>query len=410
MNVLFLTLVDFDSIEEHNIYADLLREFRRNGHKIYAVSPVEKRKGRDTYLVEEQDSTILRLKIGNVQKTNLIEKGISTVTLEHKYIQGIKQYFKNVRFDLILYSTPPITLQKAVEYVKKRDSAKTYLLLKDIFPQNSVDLGMLTKSGVKGLIYKYFRLKEKNLYRISDYIGCMSQANVEYILEHNAELNDDRVEVCPNSIEPMRFERVKNRIEIRNKYGLPVDKQIFVYGGNLGKPQGIDFVIECLRTQKDNSAVYFLLVGSGTEYNKLKAFFDAEKPENAKLLEGLPREEYEQLAGACDVGLIFLDYRFTIPNFPSRMLSYMQSGLPILAVTDESTDVGDVIVDNGFGWWCPSNASEQFKHVMEEIAACDITEKGNCARQYLENNYSVRQSYGIIMEAVGRKAAIAEGL
>ena len=49
----------------------------------------------------------------------MIEKGISTLTLESKFLKGIKNYFSDVKFDLVLYSTPPITLQKAVEYVQK---------------------------------------------------------------------------------------------------------------------------------------------------------------------------------------------------------------------------------------------------------------------------------------------------
>ena len=170
---------------------------------------------------------------------NLIEKGISTITLEDRFVAGIKKYFSGSSFDLVLYSTPPITFCRAVEFVKRRDNAKTYLLLKDIFPQNAVDIGMMSKSGVKGLIYRYFRKKEKKLYAISDYIGCMSQANVDYVLKHNPEINPDIVEVCPNSIEvvDMRVDSA-TRSEMRRKYGIPLDKKVFVYGGNLGKPQG----------------------------------------------------------------------------------------------------------------------------------------------------------------------------
>jgi aspartate 1-decarboxylase len=54
-------------------------------------------------------------------------------------------------------------------------------MLKDIFPQNAVDLGMIKTTGIKSLLYKYFRRKEKGLYFISDRIGCMSQANVDYV-------------------------------------------------------------------------------------------------------------------------------------------------------------------------------------------------------------------------------------
>lgn len=171
MNILFLTLLDFDSINQKNIYTDLLREFIKNGHEVYAISPVERRTKRKTQLLAGEHNQILRLKIGNTQKTNIIEKGISTISIESLFIAGIKKYFSDVKFDLVIYSTPPITFCNAIEFVKRRDGAKTYLLLKDIFPQNAVDLGMMRKSGIKGLIYKVFRNKEKKLYRISDYIG-----------------------------------------------------------------------------------------------------------------------------------------------------------------------------------------------------------------------------------------------
>ena len=82
MNILFLSLLDFESLDERNIYTDLLREFRKNGHILYVVSPIERRKRQKTFLIEEQGCKILKLKIGNVQKTNYIEKGISLLTLQ----------------------------------------------------------------------------------------------------------------------------------------------------------------------------------------------------------------------------------------------------------------------------------------------------------------------------------------
>ena len=117
MNILFLTLIDFNTIDEPGIYTDLLREFRKYGHNVYVISPVERKKGKRTHLISDEYATILKLKIGNIQKTNIIEKGITTITLERSFIKSIKKYFSDVKFDLILYSTPPITLLGAVEYV-----------------------------------------------------------------------------------------------------------------------------------------------------------------------------------------------------------------------------------------------------------------------------------------------------
>ncbi len=400
MNVLFLTLLDFSTIEESGIYTDLIREFVKENHKVCIISPTEKRKQAHTKLIDKGKYKILKLQIGNIQKTNLIEKGISTLTLESKFKRGIKKYFSDIKFNLILYSTPPITLQRAVEYVKQRDNAKAYLLLKDIFPQNAVDLGMLKKTGFKGLLYRYFKNKEKKLYRQSDYIGCMSNANVDFLLKNNPQISKNIVEVCPNSIAPSNSVRDSKKVqEIKVKYNIPNGKTVFIYGGNLGKPQGIDFLIECLKSNKDNEQVYFLIAGSGTEFNKLKNYFDNEKPINAKLFTQLPKIDYEILANSCDVGLIFLDKRFTIPNFPSRLLSYMQASMPILAATDVNTDVGKVIEEGEFGFWCESSDVNKFNKKVQQLCNPELRKRmGINARRYLENHYTSRHSYEIIMK------------
>lgn len=402
MNILFLTLLDFDSINEKNIYTDLLREFAKHGHHLFVISPTEKRKKMDTVFLKTDKTAILKLKIGNIQKTNIIEKGLSTIKIEPQFIKGIKKYFSKVKFDLVIYSTPPITFCNAIKYVKKRDGAKTYLLLKDIFPQNAVDIGMISKTGLRGFIYKIFRNKEKKLYKISDFIGCMSQANVDYIIKHNSEICPDTVEVCPNSIEVVDMSVDKDmRGVIRNKYGIPLDKMVFVYGGNLGKPQGIDFMIECLKSQENNKNIFFLIIGDGTEFCKIEAYIKNAEPQNVRLMKRMPKEDYDNLVGACDVGMIFLDYRFTIPNFPSRLLSYMQAKIPVFAVTDINTDIGNVITDGGFGWWCESNDVHNWGNEVCKIIKSDLKEKGNKGYNYLATKYSTEISYEKIIKHYG---------
>ena len=398
MNVLFLTLVSFSSLKERNIYSDLLREFVRNGHKIFVISPVEKRYCEKTHVVYEDNARILRLRIGNTQKTNIIEKGISTVMIEPSYKAAIKNYFSDIRFDLVLYSTPPITLVSAIEYVKKRDGAESYLLLKDIYPQNAVDIGLLNKHGIKGVLYKYFRRKEKRLYAISDRIGCMSPANVRYVIEHNPEINPKRVEECPNSIEVIdKSVNKEARDIIRTRYGIPLNKMVYVYGGNLGKPQGIPFLIQCLRMCADIEDVFFLIVGDGTEFWRLQTYVESSKQTNLKLMKHLPKEDYDTLVGACDVGLIFLDHRFTIPNFPSRILAYMQAKLPVLAVTDPFTDVRRAIEEGDFGWWCESNSVDAFVEKVKSIMNQDCKTKGQKSWAYINRMFSVSDAYKVFI-------------
>lgn len=396
MNILFLSIGRLDSILDNGIYTDLIREFRDNGHKLYVVCPRERRLTLPTEHSVENGVNFLRIKTGNLTKAHLIEKGLSMVRIEHQFIKAVECYFYNIQFDLVIYSTPPITFSKVVDYIKDRDAAKSYLLLKDIFPQNAVDLGIFKK---RSLIYWYSRKKEINLYQNSDFIGCMSKANVNYLLQENPYIPKETVEVCPNSIEPQIISiNQEEKMKIREKYGVPTNKTIFIYGGNLGKPQGVNFLIQCIKANERNDNSFILVVGSGTELNKLRTYFYHQKPSCSMLLNQLPKEDYEMLANSCDVGLIFLDNRFTIPNFPSRLLSYMQASIPVLAATDENSDIGQVIEQGNFGYWCRSGNIDMFNKLVRHLCNEDLRRKlGRNSRAYLENNYTVKQSYKIIM-------------
>jgi glycosyltransferase involved in cell wall biosynthesis len=227
----------------------------------------------------------------------------------------------------------------------------------------------------------------------------MSEANVEFVLRNNPEICQDKVEVCPNSIEPYVIDKVDTEIrQIRSKYQIPDGKIIFIYGGNLGRPQGIDFIVECLRSNKRRDEAFFIIVGSGTEYHRLEKFLVQEDISNALLIPQLPKNDYEMLALSCDVGLLFLDYRFTIPNFPSRLLSYMNASLPVLAATDKSTDVGKVIEKGQFGLWCESNNVEQFNEKLKQLFNPELRLlMGKNARKYLEEHYTSKKTFDIIM-------------
>ena len=407
MNILFLSISAVPHLSGHSISLDLIRELKSQGHNVYVIGSNQRREGKETSLREEEGCQVLRVKTGNVTKSNIIEKGIATVLLPYQYISAIKKYFKDIKFDLVLYPTPPVTQVETVSFIKKRDNAVSYLLLKDIFPQNAVDIGMMSKTGLKGILYKMFRKKEKKLYAVSDFIGCMSQANVDFVLKHNSEVYKAKVHICPNTIEVTNdFLSAERKLEIRDKYGIPKDAKVFIYGGNLGRPQDIPFVIECLKANENKSDRYFVICGTGTDYPKLKAYVDERKPKNVLLINGLPKAEYEEFVKAFDVGLIFLDKRFTIPNFPSRLLSYMNSKMPVLACTDKNTDIGKVISTGGFGWWCESDSADKFTKAVEFALGEDLETMGEKGYNYLLENYTSKNSYEIIMKNLGKSQEI----
>ncbi len=398
MNILFLTVAGFDSVEDRGIYTDLLRKFRNEGHAVYALTPSERRLRQKNGIYHENGITHIKVRSLNIQKTNIFEKGIATILIEYLYLKAIKKYLLNVKFDLVLYSTPPITMSKVINYIKKRDKSYSYLLLKDIFPQNAVDLGFIRKDGI---LHRIFKRKERKLYDCSDKIGCMSPANVEYLISNNYFLDKEKVEENPNSIQINNFENpTLKKSTIKLKYNIPENTVIFVYGGNLGKPQGIDFLLEVLSYYRNNPSVFFVIAGSGTEYHKIQYWFDMQKPINAVLLYNLNRETYNKLLKECDVGMIFLDKRYTIPNYPSRLLSYLVNSMPVLAATDSNSDIGKIAEENGYGLWVESGdlkaMTEKINLFVNDVSLRN--EMGLKGFSYLKKFYTVDQSYNIIMK------------
>lgn len=403
MKVLFLSLIQINDLSEHGIYPDLLRQFVQHGHFVRIISPTYTEPSKN---VHKKNYAILKVHTLQMQKVSFIKKGIASLRIGPNIKRALRRYCANESYDLVLAATPPITIAGVVKYIKYRNNSKVYLLLKDIWPQGIADLGVISP---KGLIYRYFRAKEKSLYRLADRIGCMSPANAEYLRRCNPEVALEKIELCPNSIEPIFTAAVsEKRAAQRKKYCIPQDKTVFIYGGNLGRPQGVPFIIDALRACSEKENCFFVICGTGTDYSRLEAYVKAQKPKNVLLIQGLPREEYETLAAACDIGLLFLDYRFTIPNFPSRLLSYMQAGLPVLSCTDPNTDVGDIIEAGGFGWKCYSNDTDAFCQTVDIACKADLAQMGAAGKMYLSAHYSAEQGYLIITKAKEGTAHVSE--
>lgn len=375
MNILFLTISRLNSLKSRGIYAYLMNELRDLGHNLYIASPTERRFGEPTHLIEEDGVEILKIRTLNIQKTNVFEKGIGTLLLEGQFDRAIRKQWPDVKFDLVLYSTPPITFNKVIRAIKNRCGARSYLMLKDIFPQNAVDLGMMKEGS---LIHRIFRRKECELYNLSDKIGCMSPANCQYVIDNNPEVDKGKVELCPNAVRPIDIKPLeeKERVNLLSKLSLPSDKTLYIYGGNLGKPQGIDFLLKVIHTNEQRNDSHIVIVGDGTEYAKIKVWFDVHRPKNASLIARLPKEDYDNLIRACHVGLIFLDPRFTIPNYPSRLLSYLENSMPVLLATDSNTDIGRIAEGNGFGFWAQSGDIDKYVANMDKLTPEVIKEMG----------------------------------
>ena len=227
MNILFL-MIAFPDIEKNpNLYSDLACECEKNGHNVYVSTILERKYKRKTSYMVESSLHVLRVATGDLFNVGFIRKGLTTLSLSHVFKKAIKKYFSGVKFDLVIFPTPPITFLNVVKFVKKKDGCKSYLILRDIFPQNARDLGLMKI----GWLFQYFRRLERDLYDSADYIGCMSNRNIEYILEHN-DIDKDKCELLPNW-KKIRDVSSEDSVSYRKKYGLE-NKFVAIFAGVLG--------------------------------------------------------------------------------------------------------------------------------------------------------------------------------
>lgn len=396
MNILYIASVFPRETESSNLYTDLATEIAKK-HNVTVVVSEEKKKIEKAEINIERGIRVLRVRVGNMYSVSYIEKGITFITMQRKMKKAINKYLSSDVYDLILFMAPPVTLGNVVKYAMKKYNAKSYLMQKDIFPQNSLDLEIMSK---RNPIYYYFRYKEKKLYDIASVIGCMSNRNIEYLLEHNKNLKRQKLELFPNTI---TLKDIKDSQQsIRKKYNIGEDKILAVYGGNFGRPQGIDFILKVLNEYKNDKRVIFFFSGKGTEKEKLYKYIKDNDLKNIITQDYIPREEYEKLLKEADIGLIFLDYRFTIPNIPSRTLSYFEYSIPIMAATDKNTDYKELIENTKSGLWCESNNLEGFKRNFNFLIENKDKRKimGKNGRKYLEENLTTEKSIKILEEVL----------
>jgi len=405
MKIAFITIAYPRNSSESNLYSDLMEEFAGNGHTVYVICSIEKRYGKETHLITESNGIkVLRVKTGNITSNpNYVTKGIALLQFQSQLIEGIKKNISNVLFDLILYSTPPIQYNKIIRYLRKKSNASTYLLLKDIFPQNAVDLGLLAKWNP---VYWYFKQKEKETYQLSDFIGCMSQANVNYLKDNNPCLKTENIEVCPNSIKNRsvigKEEKSNTRSQIRKLLAISEQDLLLIYGGNLGISQGIPFLLEIIKAYQYQPKVQFLIVGEGTWYTRIERCLKEGEYKNVIFQKRVSSSEFRKMLLAADLGLIFLNPKFTIPNFPSRLTSYLEVGLPVIACTDKASDIGDVVENVNCGFKVLSGDLKKFEEIIENILKSpdQLQIMSVKARDLFEKSYTTDISYSKIISHI----------
>lgn len=397
MNVLFLLPRYSENIKDSTLEKELVKEFSNQGNEVIVATILEEGK---TYFKELENIKLLKIRCGKYYSkgTTKLDKGMTILKIPFLFSLRIKERI-NEKIDLIILSTPmfnnPFLIKKLRDYFQ----CEVLLIIWDIFPQNAIDLGIIKNK----FLIKYFNSKYKKALEVSDYITVMSEGNKKYI-KNLFKIEDKKIILLKNwaNIKP-KLEI--NREEIRKKYGYSEEDFLAIFGGNMGKPQKLENLLFLAEKCLELLDVKFIFVGSGSEKERLKKIAKDRNLKNIEFIEQLPREDYEKFTSACEIGLVSLDERFTVPNFPSKTTDYFKLSLPILASLDKCSaeDYGKFLekeVQGGI-YAEAGNIEDLYKKFLVLYNDENLRKQlGNSGREYYEEYLGVDKAYKIIMDTL----------
>ncbi|QXZ09314.1 glycosyltransferase family 4 protein [Comamonas sp. Y33R10-2] len=332
---------------------DLSREFVAQGHQLTVILPSWEIK--EDFLLEEMEGfQVLRLKSPKTKDVNYARRTLSEFLMPFFMKRGYrKSTLRHEKWDGVAWYAPSIFHAPFVKYLKKASDCKGYLIIRDIFPEWAVDMGLMGR----GIIYRFFSAVAHYQYSVADIIGVQTPGNLSYFEDWKKNKRKKLV-VLQNWLADTKSGSCSISINETKLVG----RKIFVYAGNMGVAQGMDILVDLAEKLKDRRDIGFLFVGRGSEAKRLAEEARKRSLDNIEFKDEIHPDEIPALYAQCSVGIVSLDQRHKSHNIPGKFLSYMQSGIPVLANINPGNDLAELIRSEGVGVVCEDADIQDMEH------------------------------------------------
>jgi glycosyltransferase involved in cell wall biosynthesis len=336
------------------LMSELSKELDQRGHAVTVLTGwPEHRLDSSAPAAQIADRTmegkvqVLRVRTLPLHNSGFVVRGFAQLSAPFAYRRVLRRY-ESAPFDNVIVYSPPLTLASVGRWEKARGS-RFLLNVQDLFPQNAIDLGILTNP----LAIALFRYIERSAYGTADIVTVHSKRNGEMLVKANPQIAR-KLEVLHNWIDLSEDKVPEESEDFREKYGLQ-GKFVFFYGGVVGPAQGLDIVLDTAVLLRDLSDVVFLIVGDGTEKARLEKEARLRGLTNVMFRPFVSRERFPALLRVADVGFLTLSPKMKTPVVPGKLLSFMSAALPVLAIVNAESDARTIIADAQCGYSCLSD-------------------------------------------------------
>jgi glycosyltransferase involved in cell wall biosynthesis len=337
---------------------DLSLEFIKQGHDLTVILPTGLQE--NSYVLEYFNGIrIIRLRTLITKDIGYYKRTFNEMIMPFLMIWQLrKSPVSREKWDGVIFYSPSIFLAPVAKYIKNKSSCKCYLIIRDIFPEWALDIGLMKR----GLPYLFFKAVALYQYSVADIIGVQTSGNLAYF-DHWQKKDNRKLEVLDNWLGP--YTNIPCTIAV-NKTKL-AGRKIFVYAGNMGVAQGMDIFIDLAQKLRNRSDLGFLFVGRGSELHKLMLRVAELNLNNTIFFDEINPDQIPDLYCQCTAGIVALNPDHKTHNIPGKFITYMQSGLPVLANLNAGNDLAELIRVNNVGQVCESNKIDELVYSTESL-------------------------------------------
>ncbi len=373
---------------------DLAREFARQGHSICVILPFADQLVPWTF--EERDGVqILRLKAPQTKDIGYVRRTFREIAMPFAMLRRFRESpLASEQWDGVIWYSPSIFHGLLANFLKNVSNCKGYLIIRDIFPEWAVDMGLMGR----GLPYRFFDAVARYQYSVADVIGVQTWSNRVYF-DQWLHKPGRSLEVLKNWLGNPVLARCPIRVNETSLAG----RKVFVYAGNMGIAQGMFILLELAEKLQYRTDVGLLFVGRGSCAAKLKATIKARKLNNVLFYDEIHPDEIPDLYSQCSAGIVALDPRHNSHNIPGKFLTYIQCGLPVLASVNAGNDLVQIIRDEQVGQVSESNQVEELLLITDRLLNQIDSEAGelqNRCRTLFEREFAVEKAVHQIVSAL----------
>lgn len=369
---------------------DLSREFVRQGHELTVMLPTASL-NRPWQLDTYDGAQILRLRAPETKNVGYVRRTLAELAMPFAMKHNLrKSPLSDKRWDGVIWYSPSIFHGPLVASLKRASDCRSYLIIRDIFPEWAADMGLMGR----GPTYRFFRAIADYQYSVADTIGVQTPGNLSYFKRWGRK-EGRTLEVLPNWLGEAGAAPCPIRVADTALSG----RKVFVYAGNMGIAQNMDVVIEIADRLKDNEELGFLLVGRGSEVDRLKRDVTERRLTNIEFRDEIDPDEIPDLYAQCHAGIVTLDPRHKSHNIPGKFLTYMQCGLPVLAVVNKGNDLAAIIEQHEVGEVSETTDLDVLCCQIENLLAIDLVNSGmkiRCETMF-EEYFSVNSTIDAII-------------